>query len=117
MTLRRRLCCSPPAGCKPNGTKLSVTAQGIAFNEDCLAAPADKPFTIAFDNKDPGTPHNVAIYPDEASATDPANALFAGEVFPGPETRTYDVPAIKKGDYFFHCDVHPTQMNGTFVSG
>jgi plastocyanin len=33
-------------------------------------------------------------------------------VVTGPTTTTYDIPALKPGTYYFHCDVHPT-MNGT----
>jgi plastocyanin len=28
-------------------------------------------------------------------------------VFPGPRTETYQLPALKAGDYYFHCDAHP----------
>jgi hypothetical protein len=48
---------------------------------------------------------------------DPVEWTFAGDLVTGPATATYDVPAIPAGTYFFHCDVHPTQMFGTFVSG
>ena len=32
--------------------------------------------------------------------------MFKGEVFVGPMTRTYDVPAIAEGYYLFQCDPH-----------
>lgn len=101
----------PPAGCAPSGTALRVVAEGIAFDQGCLAAPAGNPFSIEFTNDDPGIPHNVAIYTDPSAAT----PLFVGEIFPGPDARTYEVPALDPGTYFFRCDVHPTQMTGTFV--
>ena len=102
----------PPIGgtCEPEGTSLEVTAQGIAFDTNCLAAPADQPFEILFNNEDPDS-HNVAIYTD-VSVTE---TLFKGEIFPGPDDRTYRVDPIPAGDYFFQCDVHPSQMTGTFV--
>jgi plastocyanin len=85
-------------------------AQAIQFDTTCLAAPVGQDFTIAFDNRDPDQ-HNVAIY-TTPEATEP---VFVGEIFPGPDTRTYEVPAIEEtGDLFFRCDVHPG-MNGTFV--
>ena len=101
------------AACTPAGTKLSIAAQNVLFSTDCLAAPADTPFTIAFDNKDVGVPHNVAIYTDD-SAT---KALFTGEMVTGPKKVTYSVKALPAGTYFFRCDVHPTTMSGTFVVG
>ncbi len=99
------------ATCSPKGTHLSIVAKSSAFDTSCLAAPAGKPFTIAFDNQDPGVPHNVAIYTDASAAT----ALFTGELVSGPKKVTYDVPALDAGTYYFRCDVHPTTMNGTFV--
>jgi len=70
-----------------------------------------KPFTDEFENADAGIPHNVAIYTDPSATT----SLFVGEMFPGPDGRTYQVPPLDPGTYFFRCDVHPTQMIGTFV--
>ncbi len=103
----------PPAtgDCAPKGAALSVMAQNTAFDTSCLAAPANRPFTIQFMNMDPGVPHNVSIYTD-SSAT---QALFTGEVVTGPTTTTYHVGALEPGTYYFRCDVHPTQMTGTFV--
>ena len=95
--------------CTPDGTELKIEAQNIAFDKDCLAAPADTAFTIEFDNQDAGVPHNVAI-----SATD-GTPEFKGELVTGVEDTTYDVDALAAGTYEFHCDVHPSQMQGTFV--
>jgi plastocyanin len=36
-------------------------------------------------------------------------------VFPGPQTTTYRLPALKAGSYFFHCDAHATAMQGKLV--
>jgi hypothetical protein len=106
---------APPTGpppCQPEGTELSITAQNLAFDTDCLAAPAGEPFTIEFDNQDAGVPHNVAIYTDESAA----EVLFQEPPFPGPETVTYEPePIEEEGNFFFRCDVHPTTMTGTFV--
>ncbi|HZB00904.1 MAG TPA: hypothetical protein VE800_02210, partial [Actinomycetota bacterium] len=47
-----------PGGCEPEGTSLEVTAQGTAFDTNCLAAPAGEPFEILFNNQDTAL-HNV----------------------------------------------------------
>jgi plastocyanin len=108
---------SSSAACSPDGTELDLAAAGIAFDTDCLAAPADTAFTIAFDNQDAGTPHNVHIFSADPAQDPNAESLFTGDLVTGPETVTYQVSALPAGTYYFHCDVHPTQMFGTFVSG
>jgi plastocyanin len=92
-----------------NGS-LSVAASGLAFDTNCIQIPAGQKVTIHFDNKDAGTPHNIAVYPSEQELTNP---LFQGEVITGPKTTDYTVGPLDAGEYYFHCDVHPT-MNGTF---
>jgi plastocyanin len=77
-----------------------------------LTVAAGEPFGLVFDNEDEGVPHNVAIYTDDSAV----QSLFVGDVIDGPETVTYDVPALDPGEYFFRCDVHP-QMNGTLEAG
>ncbi|MGQ0671061.1 MAG: hypothetical protein ACT4PO_15615 [Actinomycetota bacterium] len=103
---------APPAACEPDGDTVSVVALGIAFDTDCLAAPADAPFTIVFDNQDAGTAHNVAIYPSPSELTSP---LLRGDIFNGVATMEYTGGPLAAGEYYFQCDVHPPQMNGTFV--
>lgn len=105
----------PPAAatCKPSGPSLQISAQNIKFSTSCLAAPAGQAFTITFKNQDAGVPHDVAIYTSSAATT----SLFKGAIVPGPATTTYHVPALKAGTYYFRCDIHPTQMFGTFVVG
>jgi plastocyanin len=108
---------SNPAPCSPKGTKLHLTAAGIAFDPTCLAAPADTAFTVTFENKDVGTPHNVHIFSADPAQDPNAQSLFTGDLVTGIDTATYQVSALPAGTYYFHCDVHPSQMFGTFVSG
>jgi cytochrome c oxidase subunit 2 len=100
-----------PTTCEPSGTELRIAAENLRFDTSCLAAPADTPFAIAFENRDQGVPHNTAIYTDE-TAREP---LFVGEIVTGPTEVRYEVPALPAGTYFFRCDVHPTTMTGAFV--
>ena len=73
---------------------VSISAFGVAFEQTSVTAPAGKAFQIAFDNKDAGTPHNVAIHKDNASGDE----VFKGEIVTGPVTTTYDVPGPGRGD-------------------
>jgi len=104
---------SPAASPAGGGTAepIRIAANNIAFDQAELRVPADQPFALVFENQEP-VPHNVAIYTD-ASASQP---LFVGEIFAGPAERTYSVPALPAGSYFFRCDVHPVQMTGTLIA-
>ena len=99
---------SAPASEAPGGPAADVTveAKGVAFVQASWTGPADTPFTIAFDNEDSGTPHNIQLA-DAARAV-----VWKGGIFNGVETRVYDVPALAAGIYTFSCNVHPT-MTGT----
>lgn len=99
------------AECSPSGIELQVTAKSISFDTDCLAAPGGEEFSIRFENQD-ALPHNLAIYESPAAQ----KSLFVGEIINGPKTVTYTVSGLEAGTYFFRCDVHPTQMTGTFVA-
>jgi mono/diheme cytochrome c family protein/plastocyanin len=101
---------APGASSAPSGTVLEITAQGIAFDKSSLEAPANQAFQIKFTNNDAGVPHNVAIHKDSPGGQE----LFKGEIFPGTDVRTYDVPALPAGTYAFVCSVHPS-MTGTLT--
>jgi plastocyanin len=102
----------------PDGTAavtLDITTPGddpLTFSESTLSAPAGTSVTVRYLN-DSDLPHNVAFF-DGSDAT--ASRIAATEVDAGPADQqevTFTAPA-EPGSYFFHCDVHPTQMTGTF---
>jgi plastocyanin len=100
---------SPGSGEPPPSAQaadVTIHAKGVAYVETSFTAPAGKPFTIAFANEDPGTPHNVELK-DSSGAV-----AFKGEIFSGVETRIYDVPALAAGSYPYICSVH-SNMTGT----
>lgn len=97
--------------CTPSRTALTIAAKDLKFDKMCLAAPANQPFAITFDNQEAVT-HDVAIYPDSSPR---ATAMFVGEEFVGPVVKTYNVSPIAAGIYQFRCSVHPRVMKGPFV--
>jgi len=108
---------SPPASaasCAPSGTTISLKAANLAFDTKCLAAPANTPVVIDFDNVDPNVAHNVHIFSANPASDPSARTLFLGGLITGPATTTYHVPGLPPGAYYFHCDVHPTTMVGTY---
>ena len=99
---------SPAPSAEAGG--VSISALNVAFEQTTVTAPAGKAFQITFDNKDSGTPHNVAIHKGDASGAE----VFKGEIITGPATKVYDVPALDAGTYAFVCSVHPN-MTGTLT--
>ena len=97
---------APPPSAPPGGA--AITAQNIAFDRAQLDVPAGNPFALLFENRE-GAPHNVRIYDDVD------HPLFTGDVFSGPASRVYEVPAIPAGMHRFRCDVHP-EMAGTVTA-
>ena len=106
---------APEATCTPNGTALTETVHNIHYSTTCLAAPAGTAFTIAFDNQDASMTHNIHIFASDPATHPGAASLFAGDLVTGVATKTYQVNPLPAGTYFFHCDVHPTQMFGVFI--
>ena len=98
-----------PAGSPQPVAVLHISAQNLAFDTNQLQAPAGQAFVIAFDNNDPGIPHNLEI--TDADGT----SVFKGQIVTGPTTVSYQIPALAAGTYMFECDVHPF-MNGTLTA-
>ncbi len=94
-------------------TSLTITAQGTAWDKSTLVAVAGAPLTLTLDNKDAGIAHNIHIYQgSDTSGTDIAST----EITPGTSTQTLNFGPLDAGDYYYQCDVHPGQMNGTLTA-
>ncbi len=114
------------AACGEPIANLSLGADGLRFDRDCLVAPARTPITIGFDNRDAGESHNVAIYDwkscfgiavrtgaGDCSVSPASQALFTGGLIVGPDFAAYALPGLAPGRYVFLCDVHP-YMHGIY---
>ncbi len=101
-----------PSAAAPSGPAADVTivAQNIQYTTTTAQAPAGKPFTIAFDNRDSGTPHNISIHTGGAGGPQ----VFLGKIVTGPVIEVYDVPALPAGTYTYVCSVH-ANMTGTLT--
>ena len=88
---------------------LTITTADMAFDASTIEATAGEAFTITLVNND-SVPHNIAIYTEEGG-----EVIVQGEVINGGETVEVEVPAQEAGEYYFVCDVHPADMNGTVV--
>src|SRR5512140_308497 len=106
--------CGEAAGAQPAGPAASidpnavhVIASGQQFTTTAVAAPAGKPFSLVFESRT-GDPHDISIVPAGGAP------VFTSDVFSGPATKTFAVPALAAGTYTFRCDVHPG-MSGTLT--
>ena len=94
-----------------SGKSLEISASNSVFDKECLAAPADRAFKVAFNNKD-AFGHSFAVYDKEGG-----EQLFRGEIFSGPKELVNEIPALKAGTYHYQCDVHPFVMQGVLKVG
>lgn len=85
----------------------TVTASSLDFSTKQFTLPAGEASTIHFVNGSLN-PHNIAIYTDSYAT----QALFTGAQIEQTDI-VYEVPALPAGTYFFRCDLHPVEMNGT----
>lgn len=92
----------------PNPAPQIAAMSATSFTKDRLVVPADTLIMLTFDNQQESVPHNVAILQG-------GSPLFTGEIFPGVDTRVYEVSPLPAGEYTFVCSVHPP-MTGTLVS-
>jgi plastocyanin len=109
--------CSPTS----DATSLQITAPtGAAasgFDPTCLAVVPNTAFTVTFDNKDSGVPHNWELFKDPAYATRVGGATGPTDIVTGVDQASYSVDALAAGVYYFRCDIHPTTMIGQLVVG
>jgi cytochrome c oxidase subunit II len=99
--------------CPSHGPALSIVAKDISWNTNCLAAPPQAPLSITVANQDAGIDHNFAIY-DSFSQT---KKFFQTGRFAGVSTKSFQLPTLPPGRYYFQCDVHGPSMSGVFIVG
>lgn len=90
-------------GTVASGTNVNLVGQNIAFDQAEITIPSNQTFTIDFDNRDAGVPHNVAIHRDSATG----EAVFTGEIITGPAQKVYTIGGLNPGTYAFVCTLHP----------
>jgi plastocyanin len=100
----------PPPGSPPPPLEgdIVLVAQDLKFDTAEVTAPAGAPFTIAFDNRDTGIPHDVAIRDD-------TGIVYNGKDITGPGQVVEDVPPLAAGTYTFFCTFHAS-MTGTLTA-
>jgi len=110
------------AASRSSGASSSATAgpeikmvPTIKFEKTDITIDAGKTVTITVNNTDTGMRHNFALYKTKEDADADKDELAKTEICTGPCKQTADVN-LTAGKYFFHCDVHPSQMMGTLTA-
>jgi plastocyanin len=106
----------------------SVVAQGTRFRTKSFELPPNTEVTLVMDNRDRGIPHNIAFFNSDTAGQggllqgctagcQGANVQTPVENGAVKQSFTFKTPGA--GTYAFHCDIHPTTMNGkvTVVEG
>jgi plastocyanin len=107
---------SPAASSAANGQGASLeisTPSGTQYDKNELDATTGQQITVKYTNNST-TPHNVH-FNNGPDANSPS--LGQTNIAAGPnnvQTVSFKAPSTP-GSYYFHCDVHPTVMNGHLV--
>lgn len=99
------------AKCGPPKPTLTVIAQNVSWNTNCISVPANQQVTVTMKNEDSGIEHNFSVY----TAPDLKKNLFKGPVIKGPTSTVLHLPAMPPGTYYFQCDIHGQAMSGKVV--
>jgi len=99
-----------PAGPAAGAAFSIAMVPSIRFNTDTLTIPANTSVDILADNQDTAIPHNFAVYTEKDG-----DLIGKTDICNAPCQETLTLEGLPPGEYFFRCDVHPTQMTGTLV--
>jgi plastocyanin len=99
------------SACAPSGSAVTLTAKNISWNKKCLSITAGKPFQVTIDNQDAGIAHNFAVWANSSLT----HRFFVTKNVTGVSTKTFTLPALPAGRYYFQCDIHGPAMSGTLI--
>jgi plastocyanin len=81
-----------------------IAAKNIAWEPAEATVAAGTQFTLGFDNRDAGVPHDLVL-------TAPSGEIVVKtEIVAGPARVDLQVPALEAGAYRFTCEVHPNMV-------
>ena len=98
------------SGCSQPEDDFTITAHNIQWDKTCIAVEAGKPIKVTIVNKDAGIAHNFAVW----QSAKLKKRFFVTPNVTGVATKTFTLPALPAGTYYFQCDVHGPAMSGTF---
>ena len=89
---------------------VTVEAKDFSFDPKTFAVAAGEEVTITLNNTG-SAPHTINVYTDD-QYTDAVDGAETGNV-DGGDTGDFKA-TFEGGEYYFRCEVHPTQMMGEF---
>lgn len=105
-----------PGASASNGGAAAGSATLVAtdnkFDKTTLTASAGKEYTLDFENKGK-VKHNVHILTKAGGDTLAQGA--EGAILDGGKSETLKFTPPTAGKFYYQCDLHPDQMNGTFT--
>jgi cytochrome c oxidase subunit 2 len=99
------------SSCSAPTTAVTITAHNIQWDKSCIAVQAGKSIKVTIDNQDAGVAHNFAVW----QSSNLKKRFFVTPDVTGVATKTFTLPALQAGTYYFQCDIHGPAMSGTYV--
>jgi hypothetical protein len=99
--------------CPARTGSVSLVARNIAWNTNCIALAGQQAVTLTVANQDQYIDHNFAIYDSPLRK----QRFFQTGEFAGIQTKSFLLPSLPPGRYYFQCDVHGPGMSGVFIVG
>lgn len=103
---------APGASVEPPTVERSLVANGIEYQPAMLTIPTGTKLVIAFDNTDPGVPHQLVLYADPQGSI----TLAEAPLLVGPDRERFDIPPLVVGRYRISCRVHPNMSADLVVT-
>ena len=97
-----------PAASGAAGDVVKVTAKDFQFDPAAVQAPANKQVTFQLTNSGSAT-HTLTVYEDAAYTKKVAGASVQAS---GGKQGEFNVTFPNAGDFYFRCEIHPSQMHG-----
>jgi len=107
----KRATAAKKASCTKPQDEFTITAHNIQWDKACIAVEAGKPSEVTIVNRDAGIAHDFAVW----RSAKLKHRIFVTHKVSGVATKTFKLPALPAGTYYFQCDVHGPAMSGTFV--
>jgi len=101
-----------PAAVGDGGEEVSVEAVDLGFDPEEVAVPADVEVVVKLNNTGVAS-HTLDVYADE-EFTEPIDGAATGNVSGGEKGEF--TATFAAGEYFFRCEIHPGQMQGTLTA-